>query len=226
MCSILGANNIKDYKKLLKLNRSRGEFAYSHTLFSSDGRSFNTNKMEIYNKKDVQLLDKYDEKSSYFMGHFQAPTGCEREFNWDVAHPFIYGEWIVAHNGVLTSHDYLQRTYTPDNPCRVDTSVIPWMLASEQEKKPHLSEVTILENVLGRLEGTAALWIVNANTHNKYLFRQGSTLYADRLNSTFSSVEFKGTDVEMLPEGTIFLITREGITSVGHTGGLSPFFVL
>jgi len=62
----------------------------------------------------------------------------------------------------------------------------------------------------------------NQQTANVYLARSGSTLYADFLNNEFSSLAQK--EFIALEEGLIYLLTPEGITSVGKFKSNSPFF--
>jgi hypothetical protein len=62
----------------------------------------------------------------------------------------------------------------------------------------------------------------NVKSNHIYLARCGSTLYADFLNNQFSSV--KETGFVALEEGIVYLLTQEGITSVGKFNSNSPFF--
>ena len=55
-----------------------------------------------------------------------------------------------------------------------------------------------------------------------FLARCGSTIFVDKLNNTFSSVKFKGS--EALEEGVLYQLTPEGITSIGLFDCDSPFF--
>lgn len=227
MCGIFGTTEFKTYKKLAKQNLERGSFAFSQVLFENK-TNFLIEKEELNELQPTpRTLEKEDlyKGCKYILGHTQAPTSAARKWEWDTAHPFVWGEWMVAHNGVLTNYKQLNEKYTPWNENLVDSSVIPCMLHQhQQDSGEEYDELTTVSKVLSRLEGTAGLWIVNTYTNNKYLYRQGSTVYADKETSTFSSVKFRG-DVELLEENTIFLITTEGITSVGSVGGKSPFFI-
>jgi len=62
----------------------------------------------------------------------------------------------------------------------------------------------------------------NQKSSSTYLARSGSTVYADFLNNAFSSI--KHEDYVALEEGLIYLLTTEGITSVGKFQTNSPFY--
>ena len=62
----------------------------------------------------------------------------------------------------------------------------------------------------------------SGSTKNTYLARSGSTLYANIITNDFSSLPNK--DFEELKEGVLYLLTNEGITSVGEFKPNSPFF--
>lgn len=178
-------------------------------------------KNMIINNRDVQMKpsDFY-----YYFGHTQAPTSSKRTFDQATSHPFDCGLWTVAHNGVLTNDIELKKLIKDKTSFNeVDSSVIPALLDQTYEESAD-SEVDVICKVLSKLKGTFGLWIYCKESHNAYLARSGSTLYADLVNNTFSSLpEEKFTSLE---EGVLYLITPEGITSVGGFSSNSPFFIL
>ena len=105
----------------------------------------------------------------------------------------------------------------------VDTSVIPALLDKFSEETGQ-NEVDIVTDVLSKLQGTFGLWIYNKDTHNVYIARSGSTIYADMLQNSFSSLPEDG--FTPLEEGVLYLVTQEGITSVGGFSKNSPFFII
>lgn len=158
-----------------------------------------------------------------FLGHTQAPTSSAREFDSQTSHPFTWGDWIVAHNGVLTNHDSIKKLIKdPISYNIVDTSVIPAYL--HQIFAENTSEIHTISEVLSKLKGTFGLWIFNKRTGNTYLARAGSTLYSNFLTNDFSSLPEK--DFQPLEEGIIYLLTVEGLTSVGFFSVNSPFFII
>jgi glucosamine 6-phosphate synthetase-like amidotransferase/phosphosugar isomerase protein len=227
MCGIFTASNFNSYIKLYNKNKERGTFAYgalflSHTYdaaMKSPG-TVELSKNMIINNIDIQMkpLDFY-----YFLGHTQAPTSSQREYNELTSHPFYCGSWIVAHNGVLTNDIKLKtKIKNKSNFNEVDSYLIPALLVQYSEEKA--DEVNVICEVLSKLEGTFGLWIYNKNSHNVYIARSGSTLYANILDNTVSSLPDEG--LEPLEEGVLYLVTPEGLTSVGGFTNNSPFFIL
>jgi glucosamine 6-phosphate synthetase-like amidotransferase/phosphosugar isomerase protein len=158
-----------------------------------------------------------------YLGHTQAPTSSVRDFQPETSHPFVCGTWVIAHNGVLTNDKALKKTLKKGIMYNeVDSSVIPALLS--QETDTNQDEVSALCNVLSKLEGTFGLWIYNKLSNNVYLARSGSTIYADFLTNSFSSLPYK--KFKSLDEGVLYLMTKEGLTSVGGFQNNSPFFVL
>ncbi|NBW58179.1 hypothetical protein EBR43_10465, partial [bacterium] len=169
-----------------------------------------------YAKKRRDITD-----FKYFLGHTQAPTSSERNFSPKTSHPFQYKNWIIAHNGVLTNDKLLKKTITDKKAFNaVDSSVIAPLI--HNHVKQYDDEVVGISKTLSLLEGTFGLWMYNQQTANVYLARSGSTLYADFLNNEFSSLAQK--EFIALEEGLIYLLTPEGITSVGKFKSNSPFF--
>jgi len=227
MCGIFTASNFNRYIKLYNKNKERGTFAYG-ALFLSHSYdaamkvegTVELSKNMIVNNRDVQMKPS---EFYYFMGHTQAPTSSKRIFDDTTSHPFNHGLWIVAHNGVLTNDTKLKskiKNKTSFN--EVDSSVIPALL--DQYSEEITSEVDVVCKVLSMLEGTFGLWIYNKETHNVYIARSGSTLYANVLENTVSSLP--DDDLKPLEEGVLYLVTTEGLTSVGGFTNNSPFFIL
>lgn len=176
-----------------------------------------SNKLVIeYGKKRRKITD-----FNYFLGHTQAPTSSQRKFSPPTSHPFQHKDWLVAHNGVLTNDKKIKALITDKKSFNiVDSSVIPALIY--QENKKLNDEVTAIVRSLSQLEGTFGLWIYNQKSANIYLARSGSTVYADFINNSFSSLPHEGF-VE-LEEGLLYLLTQEGVTSVGRFKPKSPFF--
>ena len=227
MCGIFTASNFNEYMKLYNKNKERGTFAYG-ALFLSHSYdaamkvegTVELSKNMMINNRDIMMKPS---EFYYFMGHTQAPTSSKRIFDESTSHPFSYGMWVVAHNGVLTNDIKLKnKIKNKESFNEVDSSVIPAML--EQYSEESDNEVGIVCEVLSKLEGTFGLWIYNKATHNVYIARSGSTLYANVLDNTVSSLP--GDDLTPLEEGVLYLVTPEGLTSVGGFTNNSPFFIL
>lgn len=211
--------------------KKRGDFAYG-SLFIGDPqkcKSLVTTKSpgsvtlkasDIYEDEQQQIgIDDI----KLFLGHTQAPTSSVREFSVYTSHPFTCGEWVVAHNGVLTNYDQVKRLIKDEATYNaVDTSLIPAFL--NQTTLDGSSEIQAMSHVLSKLKGTFGLWLFNKQTGNTYLARAGSTLHSNFLTNDFSSLPEK--NYQPLDEGVIYLMTQEGLTSVDSFIVNSPFFII
>lgn len=220
MCGIFGSSNTSKFEVLDQANKVRGNFASG--LFYHDNSNFDFQRTEgSFDWDKIGLPDGF-----IYLGHNQAPTSSQRAWKEHTSHPFITKNWIVAHNGVLTNFDKLKKDYLPEHENVVDTSIIPALLAHFEatfDKANTIDkEANLIGYVLDLIEGTFGLWIVNTNTLNVYLARQGSTLFADK--NSFSSA--KGTDYNELKEGVIYKFNNKGVKPVGSFKSKSPFLEL
>jgi len=176
-----------------------------------------SNKLVIeYGKKRKSITD-FD----VFLGHTQAPTSEKRTFSPNTSHPFQYKDWIIAHNGVLTNDKELKKQIKDKKAYNaVDSSVIAPLI--NQHVKDLDDEVAGICKALSKLKGTFGLWIYNQKSANIFLARSGSTVFANFLSNDFSSL--KEQEFVALEEGVLYLLTKEGITSVGVFETNSPFF--
>lgn len=187
-----------------------------HAILKSEGIAPLSNSLVIeYEKKKKKIAD-----FQYYLGHTQAPTSAQRAYNKDTTHPFQCRDWIIAHNGVLTNDKQLKKQLDKKSYNIVDSSVIAPLVERYYDETE--DEIEAIVKVLSLLQGTFGLWIFHQQTNNVYLARSGSTLYADFLNNSFSSLKEDG--YVALEEGLVYLLTKEGITSVGRFKKNSPFF--
>jgi len=203
MCGIFGAIDKSMYDVLYEASKVRGNFAYGHCFLTKD----KANPFHIQKFNSLPAVDTIKDVASnkYYMGHCQAPTSSARKWSKDDAHPFVSGNWIVAHNGVLTNAEKLieeNRLYVHSV---VDTSVIPSML-DMYEVVYEYDTVTCIKETLKQLQGTFALWIINSKTKQMFLARQGSTLFANVETGSFCSLECKSPGWNPLDEGCIYQI--------------------
>lgn len=225
MCGIYCSDDINTFEVLGEANQSRGNFATGLLYVTGDGNqrwgiersegSICIGDMNI--PKDCKLL----------LGHNQAPTSSERDFRPETSHPFEVGDWVVAHNGVLTNFKELQQEcrVTPKNP--VDSYIIPYLLSgndfndgpSEDIVEGEIKNIT---KVLQRLEGTYAVWMYNTWSKNLYIARQGSTLFYK--GTHVSSI--KGNDYTEVAEGTIYKYEPTGYEAASTFKYSSPFLTL
>ena len=225
MCGIYISNNLSMFEILEQANRSRGNFSTGvfHVYKTS---SYKVIKGEGSIDWNTINLPSDDSSDFIYLGHNQAPTSSAREWKEETSHPFWYGDWVVAHNGVLTNYEELIDEYLPmhDNP--VDSSIIPALLDEfEYNHGPCDDSEAEIQNILytiEKLKGTFALWIINIKTMNVYIARQGSTLFYKDAN--ISSV--KGKDYKEVKEGILYSYTSEGLVEQDNFNYDSPFLTL
>ena len=218
MCAIVGSSSASKFEILYEVNLPRGNFAsgvvllhdYSTQEIMKQEGSFDFNKDPIFNG------------ANYYFGHVQAPTSANREWSKDTSHPFIGINWMVMHNGVLTNDKKLKKMVPWDeNP--VDTSRILQLLQAHCNdsvvSKPK-DQINIISSVLSLLEGSYAVCIVNRDTNNLYIARQGSVLHYNK-KGDFSTL--KGKDFIMLEEGVILKKTPKTWRKAGTFETNSPF---
>lgn len=203
MCAIFGTKNKEQFDSLYRINHKRGGFAFSQVIRNKD-KEFTTTRGRYYIKPLAN--------ATYILAHDQAPTSSVRSYDHCTSHPFVCGDWVVAHNGVLTNH----RELLKEHKCDVDSSYIPALLDKENK-----GEVNCIENVCSMLEGTFACWIINKSSGNIYLVKQGSTLFFD--GNTFSSVKFEGSF--SLKDGVVYLV-EDIIVPIGKFKSNSPFALI
>jgi len=216
MCGIFGATDRERFKTLYNINRERGDFAFG-CLFLTENRDVQYCESQ---PGVVEVEEFFSDRYFYLLGHTQAPTSSERNFNKDTSHPFIDGDWVVAHNGVLSNFEVLKQKYLPEHTNTVDSSIIPGLLNLHDDE----NELNTVKTVMELLEGTYSLWMFNAQSKNIYVVRCGSTLYGNLLQCEFSS--FPDIGLTELDNNSIFIITSEGLTKVSSFKGNSPFFIL
>ena len=223
MCGIYCSNDLSTFEVLQEANKKRGNF--STGIF----HCYNKANYDIIKKKGNIDWNKTNipiEKGCLYLGHNQAPTETGRGWKEETSHPFWVGDWIVAHNGVLTNFNELIDDYVPmhDNP--VDSSIIPALLDEfEYTHGPCEDAETEVQNILytiEKLKGTFALWIVNIKTMNIYIARQGSTLFYK--DSNISSI--RGCDYKEVSQGILYNFSYEGLTEIDGFVYDSPFLTL
>lgn len=222
MCGIFAAFDKNMYDVLYEASKQRGNFAYGHCFLTKDKNlPFHIQKFNKLPKvddiKDVSI-------NKLHLGHCQAPTSSVRIWKESDAHPFVYDNWIVAHNGVLTNAEQLIEKYQLYVQSKVDTAVIPAML-SMFEKQYEQDVVSCIKSTLNELTGTFGLWIVHKKTKQIFVARQGSTLYANMSAGSICSLECKSGEWCELGEGYIYKIdtTDKNIKPVDKFTNSSPF---
>jgi glucosamine 6-phosphate synthetase-like amidotransferase/phosphosugar isomerase protein len=223
MCGIYCSNDLSTFEILQEANKKRGNF--STGIFYCYGKA-NYNILKDKGNINWNKTKLPHQKGHLYLGHNQAPTETGRGWQEETSHPFWVGDWIVAHNGVLTNSNELIDEYIPmhDNP--VDSSIIPALLDEfEYTHGPCEDAETEVQNILytiEKLKGTFALWIVNIKTMNIYIARQGSTLFYK--DGNISSI--RGCDYKEVSQGILYNFSYEGLTEIDGFVYDSPFLTL
>lgn len=223
MCGIYCSNDLSTFEILEQVNRKRGNFStgFFYCYNKANYKILRTEGVFDFNERTLPK-----EEGFLYLGHNQAPTESGRVFDEYNAHPFQYGDWIVAHNGVLTNFHELAEEYLPLHDSIVDSSVIPALLDYNDYKygpiETPAAEIESILQVLEMLEGTYAVWIINIKTMNIYIARQGSTLFYK--GSNISSI--KGKRYREVKEGVLYSYSYEGLTKVETYKTNSPFLTL
>ena len=217
MCGIAGSSNRDKAFELYKLNLDRGYYSSGALVLNTDDQ-FDTKKVLGTFKDPVNCenLQKLETPGEYFLYHSRGPTVETKEFEPVNNHPFFYGDWVVAHNGIISNFEQLCEEYFPgeDFTGRTDSCIIPRVL--EKEVK--------VSKALEALKGTFAIWAYNMVYKKLYLARSASTLFANPRRGDFSSTEFE--DSIPLDEGVIYAVQDyEIIVPAGKFKHKSPYFI-
>lgn len=227
MCGIFGSGKFSTYEKLYLENKKRGNFAYG-SLYTGRDKS-------IYMRKEagtIPLTGDYAWEGEYelYLGHTQAPTSVQREFNPRTSHPFEDMYHIVAHNGVLENYEDIVEDVLIGHINAVDSSVIPALISflfefPDKENVDKTEELIAIEQSCNMIKGTFACWIYSKLTGCTYLVRSGSTLFGNIETGDFSSTKVPGICEDELREGVVYCVTSEGLANCGEFETNSPFFL-
>ena len=216
MCAIFGSSSKEKFIKLYELNKPRGVSASSYlTITPGDwidcvksDKSFDENRL-----KPAKL----------YLGHCQAPTTLNQEFNPELAHPFYWNRFYVAHNGIITNVEELCKEYfIKFEDVKVDSSIIPALIGYFYHKKNTDQLQDIIKRVAELLKGTFACYIVDERSNRVFVIRSGSTLFYD-LEGNFSSTKFE--DSLTFEEGRVGELVKGKIIYHNTFICNSPFFI-
>lgn len=200
MCAIIGSNNVSKFEVLYEGNLPRGNFASGVVCLYNGNEQQTIKKQGTLDFNQIEL----DDRCNYYIGHVQAPTSAAREWSYDTSHPFESLSWSVVHNGVLTNWKELVREFVDWDVNPVDTAVIPNLLQQfTEECDSECLATSTIKSVLGKLEGTFALCVIDTDCNEVYIARQGSILHYND-NGDISSLEGEG--FKLLPEGVIMVL--------------------
>lgn len=212
MCAIFGTTSREKFISLYDLNKDRGGYAATFSGIK-DGK-INTFKSKLF---DIENL--YLENWDYYLGHHQAPTSSVRKYTEKTSHPFNYGRWHVAHNGVISN--YKQVTEASDTK-EIDTSYIPAYMEELDLSPLGLNDKELLEETFSAFKGTHTCWVWDDKNGNLHLTKNGSTLFVE--DESFSSVQFD-TSKPVLDGYVYKYYPKSGFLEYVKFGGNNPFAV-
>ena len=194
MCGLIGYNGKSNTEPkrimyLMKMNESRGK--HSRGYFDTF-RLKKTLGLTVNLKKDLKRL-----KTRLFIGHTRHKT--HGEVTIANQHPFTYGEFTGAHNGVVLNFAEVGEKFGFDR-TDVDSQMIFQLLNHTNDPK-----------ILGLFNNTLAT-LYTKNNSRLYAYRKGNPLFCGNINGNkyFSSLknplEVIGCkNIFMLDEGYLYI---------------------
>ena len=203
MCAIFSANSKKEFRDLYELNRTRGDFSYGGMYIWNDKR------FVIDKQKGEALSSNIPDDADLYIGHTRAPTATTGQFNWNNTHPFIYGDHIVAHNGIISN--CIELAFYKK--IEVDSELIPFTLQASTQG---------YADGLQKLRGTFAIWDYNIRHEELIIARSANPIWLHPDTNSFSSIEFP--ESFLIEEGKVYLLSQpfEIIETFSYT---SPYFI-
>lgn len=215
MCGIAGSTNKEKAFKLYQSNLDRGYYSSGSLII--DELKFCESKKVQGQFKTVPILENLSNTNNlYYLYHSRGPTTETLTFEEKDNHPFLYRDWVVAHNGIISNFEALKSKHFANEifETNTDSSIIPRMLYKFGFKEG-----------LSQLKGTFAIWTYNTTTGDIYIARSSCTLYANLQTGDFSSTQFEDSD--MIKEGTVYKIANfNKIVQETLFVSDSPYFIL
>lgn len=206
MCGIVVAKDIGTFLSLCKLNESRGNYSYGGLYVNDYGY------MLQRNEGTIECGECPPEGFNVYLGHNRAPTSDVSHFDPNHSHPFVYGDWIVAHNGIIRNFEKLQEVYKTR--FKVDSNIIPFLINKSMGIRYALDE----------LIGTFGCWFYGIQTGHIYIYRSTNSLFYSKTLHAISSIEFK--DSVMMKDNTLFAYDADEVREVfNFDSSESPFYI-
>jgi len=215
MCGISGSKNKDKAFELYKINLNRGYYSSGALVLDSHSLYHSYKVLGLFDRP-VDVPNEALVEAQYFLYHSRGPTVETKNFVPVDNHPFFYGNWIVAHNGIISNFKDLSKKYFPEDDLSrsTDSCIIPRIFETQNS----------ISEALQLLRGTFAIWAYNSVTKKIYLARSGSTLFANDAGD-FSSTEFENS--KSLNEGMIYTIDNYNcLISNGRFKYKSPYFII
>jgi len=208
MCGIAGSFDPYSGYGLYKQNLSRGYYSSSVVLIHSKGYS-------ILKTEGAFKYEDIPHGADYYLFHSRGPTVETNSFDWDDNHPFSYGRFLVAHNGIIENAETIY------DGCKlgVDSRVIPW-LADKTLRDDDCTSDGAIHSSLNQLQGTFGLYIFDTSSKDISIVRSDIALC---YNASWQGIEFSSSNpgtFQDLPLNRIFKFNPQEHNPILVEGGL------
>jgi predicted glutamine amidotransferase len=210
MCNICGSSSLEKAHTLYQEGLERGSFASGFLAYTKNHFILlKQQKPFEYDYLQESIKSQIDEVPIYYLFHSRAPTNSsETSFNYNTTHPFNFGYYFVAHNGIIQNF----KSFPSHSEFDVDSSIIPFHLHNNQGD---------IAKTYSAYQGLLTSWIYNTET--LYLVKAGSSLH--RHKDSFSSKAFdKSTPLE--EEGVIYEFIDTDFKVHSTFDYKNPYFLL
>jgi glutamine phosphoribosylpyrophosphate amidotransferase len=198
MCGISGSVNLSKAYYLYKENLKRGYFSSGFLAFAK-GNYLSVKQKDVFSEDTLKyLVDKLYGEPLYCLFHSRAPTNSKAPYSEETTHPFYFGKYYVAHNGIITNFKSFPESAEFD----VDSSIIPFHLTKNNDSIPKTYE---------QYEGLLTSWIYNLVDDSLHVVKAGSSLHVDE--DSFSSVEFEGSK-PVDEDGVVFTLYKDKLVEL------------
>ncbi len=205
---IYGSSDKKKFLELQKLNKTSKRDTVSMLLLGE--KKFDIYKIHHLSKKKLFPHKKF---FNFYYGVNEIEESDE--FEPKIVAPFFYENWIVGFDGFIYNKKSIIEEYSEydfiveKNNSSLITAIIHGFDIIEKS-----NEVHTIKECFSLVEGIYSCWIYNLKTRNGFLIKCNNDLYADIYDNSFSNEKVGG--FELLKDGEIYQLTKEGITTVGY----------
>ena len=218
MCGIFGATDRKQFLNLYQVNQDRGSFSFGAYIPAKD----------LYCRAQGVLIRGLPDtpEADLYLGHTRAPTGAGREFDPANSPPFVVGDWVVGHNGIISNFEELKQLYVPSDLreyITIDSQIIPFLFTHFKKENKNMSSIACILNTIKLLDGIFACWAFNKSEKSLFLFRCASPIFYQDSDKSFSSTSFE--DAISLEEGVLYRVDPEGLYGISNFPNKTPFYI-
>ena len=209
MCSICGSSSLDKAYDLYRSGLDRGSFASGFLAFTQNHFQLLKQETPFEIEELKNHLNDLDEFPIYYLFHSRAPTNTkEPSFNYNTTHPFNFGFYFVAHNGIIQNFTDFKNHSEFD----VDSSIIPYHLHTNKGD---------ISKTYSEYKGLLTSWIYD--TEKLYVVKAGSSLHMD--DDSFSSIAFDGSK-QINEDGIIYEFTGLKFKQISTFNYNNPYFLL